>query len=136
MFVKELIISILTGLFIVFIPIYSMEGPSTSTGTIESSAFTNILIHFILVHSLIFNKVFLPPYSISLYKSLFLILQIGFYYIGLIIISEFDIYQYKGIIWYCLQGRIILTAIFTTWMIIGCHWVFFIFKSIWVSVRK
>ena len=132
---REFFISILVGAFITFIPIYSMEGPATLTGTLESSAFTVVLVHFVALHCLIFFKIFLPPYSISLYKVLFLAIQISLYYLGVLIISLVDVYQFKGIIYYCFQGRIILTGIFCTWMILGVDWLVFIIRNIWVQKK-
>ena len=131
-FLQQFFISILTGAFITFIPVYSMEGPATSIGTVESSSFTNILIHFVLLHCLLFYKLFLPPFVFSLYRVLFMALQIALYYIGIIVISEVDVYMFKGIIWYSFEGRIMLTAVFSTWMVLGCNWVYFMIRNIWV----
>lgn len=71
------------------------------------------------------RKIFMRPYNFSIYKIFILIVQLGVYYLGILIVSAVDYYQYKGIIWYIFQPKIILIAIFTTWMITGLYWLFF-----------
>jgi hypothetical protein len=78
---------------------------------------------------LIFRKIFLNPYNFSLFKFLVLGVQIAVYYVGLLIISAFDTYLYKGIIWYMIKGKIILVAGFMVWMAIGFYWLKFMFED-------
>lgn len=83
------------------------------------------MIHFILYHVLVLRKIFVRPYALSVYKLIILAIQIGVYYIGLVIVSAVDYYQYKGVIWYALQGKAILGGIFMVWMILGVYWLAF-----------
>ena len=79
---------------------------------------------------LLFRKLFFPPYSFSLYKSIILLVQILVFYLGLIVISEVDKYAYKGIIWFVFTGRFLVVGIFSVAMIIGVYWAYFMLEDI------
>ena len=72
----------------------------------------------------------------SVYKLFILLVQIGIYYIGLLIVSAVDYYQYKGVIWYALEGKVILAGIFMVWMILGVYWLAFMIQTIMSSRLK
>lgn len=74
---------------------------------------------------LILRKLFVRPYTLSVYRLIVLAVQVTIYYIGLVIVSAVDYYQYKGVIWYGLQGKAILGGIFMVWMILGAYWLAF-----------
>ena len=107
-----------------------MIEPPSSFGTFAPKEFTNILVLFCLYHSLVFRKVFYPPYRVSLFKALVIAVQIVVFYIGVIIISEVDKYEYRGAIWYVFSGRTMLVGIFTVWMIVGMYWLKFMFLQL------
>jgi len=48
----------------------------------------------------------------------------------MLIISAFDSYQYRGIIWYMIKGKIVIVAIFMVWMSIGFYWLRLMFEDI------
>lgn len=126
----EMLSGVVIGSFITFIPIYSMTEPPTPNGTVESKQFTNLLIHFILYHVLVLRKIFMKPYTFSIYKLFVLIAQVGVYYIGIVIVSAVDTNQYQGVIWFMIQGKIILIAIFVVWMVVGVYWLAFMIQNL------
>jgi hypothetical protein len=67
----------------------------------------------------------MKPYTFSIYKLFVLIAQVGVYYIGIVIVSAVDSHQYQGVIWFMIQGKIILIAIFVVWMVVGVYWLAF-----------
>lgn len=67
----------------------------------------------------------MKPYTFSIYKLFVLIAQVGVYYIGIVIVSAVDSLQYQGVIWFMIQGKIILIAIFVVWMVVGVYWLAF-----------
>lgn len=71
------------------------------------------------------RKIFMKPYTFSIYKLFVLIAQVGVYYIGIVIVSAVDSLQYQGVIWFMIQGKIILIAIFVVWMVVGVYWLAF-----------
>lgn len=121
----EFFISIGTGCLIFFVCVYSTTEPTAPSGTVEPKEMTVIVIHFILYHTVIFRKIFIKPYNLSIFKLGILAIQIGIYYIGFVIISAVDYYQYKGLIWYTIKGKIILIAIFGVWISVSSFWVKF-----------
>lgn len=86
-----------------------------------------------MYHVLVFRKIFMAPYNFSAYKLFIIVVQIAVYYIGILIVSAVDYYQYKGVIWYIISGKIILIAIFTVWMVVGVYWLAFMIQSMLVS---
>lgn len=70
---------------------------------------------FSLIHLLIFRKIFLTP-SLSLYKLLWIVIQVGFYYIGMMIISTVDTtlastFGLQNIFWVMMEGRMLLCGV-------------------------
>ena len=66
--------------------IYSSITPHSSEGTPVNSIFCLVHVHLFTTHMIIFSKLFLTS-KITWYKLILLIIQVGSYYIGILIIS-------------------------------------------------
>ena len=71
----------------------------------------------------------MKPFTFSIYKFFVLLIQLGVYYIGILIVSAVDSHQYKGVIWFVIEGKIILIAIFVVWMVVGVYWLVFMIQN-------
>lgn len=65
-----------------------------------------------------------------MYKLFIIAVQIGVYYIGLVIISAVDGYAYKGVIWYVIKGKVVLVGIFMVWMVVCTFWLMFVIEGV------
>lgn len=65
----------------------------------------------------------------SIYKAFIIAVQLGVYYLGVLIVSAVDTH-YKGVIWFVIQGRIVLIAIFVVWMAVGVYWLAFMLHNL------
>lgn len=88
-----------------------------------------MLIHFILYHIVVLRKPFLQPYTLSAFKALVLAIQMGTYYLGILIISAID-EQYRGVIWFMIQGKMIVIGVFVVWMALGLFWLAFMLHNL------
>lgn len=110
----------LQGVFITFICLYSLESPPDSTGTPHSYHFVYFTIVYSFLHVLVFEKIFnILTYSISIYKLIILGVQILVLYIGFMIVSVSDTYEYYGILWSAMVGKIFMTALICIWICVS-----------------
>lgn len=134
--IVNMAMAILIGGFLTLISIYSMTQPTSVSGTVQPKTFTNVLIYFILHHSLVLRKIFMEPYSVSIVKIAIIIFQCSVFYIGLLVVSAVDYYHYKGIIWYVIQPKIVIIGVFSVWVIISMYWLFFMITNLYNSMHN